>query len=170
MDILVSSNLERCLHLMSGGDGDMVKSLMEKLNTTGVYTAPESVMENFRGGFAAGCADDDEAFEAIRSVWNDDKYLIDTHTAVGAHVAKEYMKTSGDQRPMVVLSTASPYKFAGDVLAALGESGLTGFAALDRLNELTGVAIPKNLDALRGLEERHKDVVDIEGISEYAEG
>ena len=170
MDILVSSNLERCLHLMSGGDCEMVKSLMEQLNASGIYTAPESVMANFREGFAAGCADDEAAFEAIRSVWNEDSYLIDTHTAVGAHVAKEYMKNTGDDRPMVVLSTASPYKFAGDVLAALGETGLTGFEALDRLNAITGVAIPKNLDALRGIGERHKDVVEVNGISGYAEG
>ena len=169
MDILVSSNLERCLHLMSGGDCALVKELMEKLNTEGVYTAPESVMANFRAGFAAGCADDEAAFRTIRDTWRNDHYLIDTHTAVGASAAKEYIRNTGDSRPMVVLSTASPYKFAGDVLAALGENGFEGFAALDRLNELTNVPVPKNLAALRGLEEVHKDVVEISGIPEYSE-
>ena len=169
MDILVSSNLERCLHLMSGGDCALVKELMQRLNTEGVYSAPEAVMNNFRANFAAGCADDGAAFRAIRDTWNDARYLIDTHTAVGASVARDYMRATGDERPMVVLSTASPYKFAGDVLSALGEAGHEGFAALDRLNELTNVPIPKNLDALRTLEEIHKDVVDVDGISEYAE-
>ena len=169
MDILVSSNLERCLHLMSGCDCGLVKDLMLKLNTEGIYTAPESVMDAFRKDFAAGCADDEAAFKAIRDTWNQDRYLIDTHTAVGAAVARDYIKNTGDARPMVVLSTASPYKFAGDVLAALGESGYEGFASLDRLNELTNVPIPKNLDSLRTLEEIHNDVVEIDGIPEYSE-
>ena len=169
MDILVSSNLERCLHLMSGGDCALVKTLMQQLNTEGVYTAPESVMANFRRNFAAGCADDEAAFRAIRDTWTNDRYLIDTHTAVGASVAKEYVENTGDDRPMVVLSTASPYKFAGDVLCAMGEAGYEGFAALDRLNALTNVPVPKNLDALRGMNEIHKDVVDVDRLSDYAE-
>lgn len=169
MDILVSSNLERCLHLMSGGDCALVKTLMAQLSGQGAYTAPESVMRNFRADFAAGCADDAAAFETIRDTWEQAGYLIDTHTAVGAHAAGKYMKDTGDSRPMVVLSTASPYKFAGDVLRALGEDGYDGFNALDRLNALTGVPVPGNLAALRGLEEIHKDVVDVEKIPEYAE-
>jgi len=169
MDILVSSNLERCLHLMSGGDCALVKQLMTALNTEGVYTAPAEVMDAFGRDFAAGCADDEAAFAAIRDTWNDDGYLIDTHTAVGAAVAKEYIKNTGDARPMVVLSTASPYKFAGDVLAALGEEGYTGFEAQDRLNAVTGVDVPANLAALRGVEEIHKDVVDVDRLSDYAE-
>lgn len=169
MDILVSSNLERCLHLMSGGDCALVKELMEQLSGAGVYTAPNSVMANFRAGFAAGCADDGAAFDAIRKTWDTSGYLMDTHTAVGAHAAENYIKETGDDRPMVVLSTASPYKFAGDVLRALGEGEYGGFEALDRLNALTGVSVPQNLAALRGLEEIHRDVVDVEKISEYAE-
>ncbi len=169
MDILVSSNLERCLHLMSGGDCGLVKELMQKLNTEGVYTAPEKLMEAFRNDFAAGCADDEAAFKAINDTWKNDGYLIDTHTAVGAAVAKEYIGNTGDKRPMVVLSTASPYKFAGDVLCALGEEGYTGFDALDKLNAITGVPVPANLESLRGMEEIHKDVVDVCGLSDYAE-
>ena len=169
MDILVSSNLERCLHLMSGGDCALVKELMYKLNTEGVYTAPESVMDAFRANFAAGCADDEAAFRAIRDTWENDRYLIDTHTAVGASAAKAYIESTGDTRPMVVLSTASPYKFAADVLNALGETGYEGFDALDRLNALTNVPIPKNLDSLRALDEIHKDVVDVDNIPDYAE-
>ena len=169
MDILVSSNLERCLHLMSGGDCALVKDLMHRLNTEGVYTAPENVMDAFRANFAAGCADDEAAFKAIRDTWENDRYLIDTHTAVGASAAKAYIESTGDTRPMVVLSTASPYKFAADVLNALGETGYEGFAALDRLNAITNVPIPKNLDSLRALEEIHKDVVDVDNIPDYAE-
>ena len=169
MDILVSSNLERCLHLMSGGNCELVKELMQKLNTEGVYTAPESVMDAFRRDFAAGCADDEAAFRAINDTWNNDGYLIDTHTAVGAAVAKEYIAETGDKRLMVVLSTASPYKFAGDVLEALGEKGYAGFDALDKLNAMTGVPVPANLASLRGIEEIHKDVVDVDKLSDYAE-
>ena len=154
---------------MSGGDCGMVKQLMTALNTEGVYTAPANLMEAFRKDFAAGCADDEAAFAAINDTWNENGYLIDTHTAVGAAVAKEYIEKTGDNRPMVVLSTASPYKFAGDVLAALGRQGYAGFDALDKLNEITGVPVPENLAALRGIEEIHKDVVNVDQLSAYAE-
>lgn len=169
MDILVSSNLERCLHLMSGGDCELVGKLMSELNSNGVYTAPDNVMQAFKNDFAAGCADDETAFAAIRDTWHENGYLIDTHTAVGAAVADMYIAETGDTRPMIVLSTASPYKFAGDVLTALGERSYNGFDAIDKLNAMTGESVPENLAALRGIEEIHKDVVDVDKLADYAE-
>lgn len=166
MDILVSSNLERCLYLMSGGDCGLVKSLMTDLAENGVYRAPDGMMNAFRESFGAGCADDGQAFAAIRAVYEETGYLMDTHTAVGWHVAEQFRDES---RPMVVLATASPYKFAGDVLRALGEDAPAGFDALDRLRDKTGIPVPANLAALRTKIELHTDVIDIAQMERYAE-
>ena len=164
MDILVSSNLERCLYLMSGGDCELVKSLMAQLSENGFYQAPEALMDAFRASFAAGCASDDEAMAEIKKVWTEENYLMDTHTAVGSFVAREHMS----ENPMVVLSTASPYKFAADVLRAIDGGDADGFDALDKLNAMTGVPVPENLAFLRELTDIHTSVVDIAAMPEFA--
>ena len=159
MDSLVSSNLERLLYLMSG-DTQLVASLMKQLNTEGIYTVPESLRNAIAEEFWAGCCDDEGAKQTIAKVWKEQHYLCDTHTAAGWAVAEEFVAATGDNAPMVVLSTASPYKFPAAVLAALEESGLTDeWAQMDRLAELTGVPIPRNLQGLQQKKELHTDVI-----------
>ncbi|MBO5867456.1 MAG: threonine synthase, partial [Oscillospiraceae bacterium] len=83
-----------------------------------------------------------------------------THTAAGWAVAEEYVAATGDNRPMVVLSTASPYKFPAAVLSALESSTETDeFRQMDRLAELTGVPVPQNLQGLEQRQERHTQVI-----------
>ena len=52
MDILVSSNLERLLYLMSG-DTALVAKLMQQLNTEGAYTVPEDLKQAISAEFCA---------------------------------------------------------------------------------------------------------------------
>ena len=169
MDILVSSNLERCLHLLSGGDCALVADQMGQLQRQGYYRTPESVMKAFRRDFFGGYASDEDCFRAIDALYREINYLMDPHTAVAYAVARAYRESTGDNRPMVVLATASPYKFAPDVLRALGQEDAQGFAALRRLQEKTGVPIPKNLSELEGLPELHRDVIDVSQMPEYVE-
>ena len=171
MDILVSSNLERLLYLMSGCNTEMVADLMKQLNTEGVYTVPASMKEAIDREFWAGCCDDAQAAKTIDKVWKENHYLCDTHTAAGWSAAEEYVAATGDTRPMVVLSTASPYKFPAAVLEAIG-GDLSGdeFDQMERLSEITGIAIPKNLATLRGKTERHSGVIDKEEMLNFVLG
>ena len=161
MDILVSSNLERLLYLMSGCDTDLVADLMEQLNRDGVYTVPDALKNAISKEFWAGCCDDALAAKTISEVWNRDAYLCDPHTAAGWAVAEEYVAATGDDRPMVVLSTASPYKFPTAVLEAIGgNTDGDEFDRMERLEALTGVPVPQNLATLRGKKERHTGVIN----------
>ena len=167
MDILVSSNLERLLYLMSG-DCALVAKLMNDLNTQGHYQVPAELLEEIQRQFWAGWCDDAKGAETIAKVWKDNGYLCDTHTASGWAVAEDYVNRTGDNRPMVVLSTASPYKFPAAVLAAIGETANGDeFDQLDQLNATTGVTIPKNLAALRSMPERHKSVIDKDKMLDF---
>ena len=167
MDILVSSNLERLLYLMSGDTG-LVASLMKQLNTDGIYTVPEDLKQAIAAEFWAGCCDDEGAKKTIAKVWKEQGYLCDTHTAAGWAVADEYVAATGDNAPMVVLSTASPYKFPAAVLAALEDSDLADeWQQMDRLAELTGVPVPKNLQGLQQRKELHTDVIAKEAMLAY---
>ena len=168
MDILVSSNLERLLYLLSGCDTELVASLMKQLNTDGVYTVSDEMKAAISANFWAGCCDDAGAATTINKVYTEKDYLMDTHTAAGWAVAEDYVNQTGDTRPMVVLSTASPYKFPAAVLEAIG-GDLTGdeFDQMERLQATTGVPAPQNLATLRGKAERHTGVIDKDKMLEF---
>ena len=163
MDILVSSNLERLLYLMSG-DTELVAGLMKDLNEKGFYKVPDALLAAIQAEFGAGYCDDDQAREVIGRVYKDYGYLMDPHTASGWFVAEQ----NKGEAPMVVLSTASPYKFSTAVLTAIGGSTEgTEFERMERLNAITGVPIPKNLAALQGKPELHTDVIPKDKMLEY---
>ena len=167
MDILVSSNLERLLYLMSG-DSALVAKLMNQLNTQGYYQVPDGLLKESQQQFWAFWCDDSKGAETIARVWKENGYLCDTHTASGWAVAEDYVNQTGDTRPMVVLSTASPYKFPAAVLAAIGETAKGDeFDQLEQLHGATCVPIPKNLAALRTKPELHKGVIDKDEMLDY---
>ena len=167
MDILVSSNLERLLYLLSG-DTQLVADLMGKLNKEGSYTVPAQLLEKIQAEFTAYYCDDARAEEIMGRVYKDYGYLCDPHTASGWAAAEDYVAETGDNRAMVVLSTASPYKFPVAVLTAIGgDTSGTEFEQMDRLSSLTGVPVPKNLAGLQGKPERHTGVIEKDAMLEY---
>ncbi len=167
MDILVSSNLERLLYLASGKDTELVRYLMNQLVTEGVYTVPTQVMDTIRETFDAGFATDAQTQETIRSTWENCRVLIDPHTAVAKHVLDRVSRQADDVR--VCLSTASPYKFSSDVLAALGQStaGLDDFACMHTLAEITGTNPPIQLSSLNDNVIIHTEVREKEQLASY---
>ena len=169
MDILVSSNLERLLFLLSR-DPKYVAGLMGQLNTDGAYQLSDDLLAKLQQDFSCGCCDDQGAADVIGRLWREQHYLCDPHTAVAWSVAEQLEDTLRDTgAPTVVLSTASPYKFPAAVLAALGEDdGETDeFAMMSRLSRLSGVPIPGNLSGLEGRPVLHKDVIDKDAMLDY---
>ena len=167
MDILVSSNLERLLYLLSG-DTALVAELMNRLNKEGVYTVPEALLAKIQEEFWAAYCDDARAEEIMGRVYKDLGYLCDPHTASGWAAAEDYVAETGDNRAMVVLSTASPYKFPVAVLTAIGgDTSGDEFQQMERLSAMSGVPIPRNLAGLQGKEEKHTGVIEKDAMLEY---
>ena len=157
MDILISSNLERLLFLLS--DAETTASLMKELNATGAYTVPAALKEKLDALFVGFSSDDSETAAEIAAVYSDRKKLIDTHTAVAVRAAR--MTAAGEKCPMVVVSTASPYKFAADVLSSLTKRPTEDpLAALDELEKLTGTPIPYPLAGIGSRKIRFERVID----------
>ena len=170
MDILVSSNLERLLYLLSG-DTKLVASLMKQLKEEGAYTVPETLKAAIQKEFWAAYCDDARAAEIIGRVYREQHYLCDPHTASGFAAAEDYRNETGDLTPMVILSTASPYKFPAAVLSAIGgDTGGDEFEQMERLQQMTGVPIPAPLASLKGKKELHTDVIEKEAMSTYVLG
>ncbi len=161
MDILISSNLERLLSHLSGGNGEEVKHLMEQLDTDKVYEVSNRIKEGMKE-FYGGFADEEMTKTAIADMYEKNNYLMDTHTAVAYKVYEEYREKTRDVTPTVIASTASAYKFAESVSNAIGITGKeNGFEYLRTLAEKTGVKVPTGLQDLDKKEIRHTGVIDI---------
>ena len=166
MDILVSSNLERLLFEISGRNAELTAKRMAQLAEKKEYTitqAEKAILdEEFFGGFAS----EDDTVEAMYDVFDEYGYAMDTHTGVALAVRLKYEKSletedeKKDTTPIVVLSTANPYKFPQDVLYALsGNDVKDSFKGIKRLHLLTAMKPPKSLLDLRYRPLRFKTVV-----------
>lgn len=159
MDILISSNLERLLYLLSGSD-EAVRGYMRQLSETGRYAVTPELHAKIQESFACGCCDEPSTAKTIEAVFRNRTYLIDTHTAVAWNVLEQYRCESGSRNMAVVVSTASAFKFCASVLTALGvEKQAEGTQILRQLSETTGCPVPKPLAALDGKKVRFTKAV-----------
>ncbi|MEG0830586.1 MAG: threonine synthase [Anaerovoracaceae bacterium] len=161
MDILISSNLERLLYHLNGNDGEDIKNMMESLEKDKKYTVSPKInyaLDRFYGGSASVVRTN----EAIGLMYSRNKYLMDTHTAVGYRVYQDYVAYTGDKTPTLIASTASAYKFADSAAKAIGlKEESDGFRYVDALNKKTEVRIPAGLKNLENKEIKHKGVLEI---------
>ena len=170
MDILISSNLERLLFDLAGCDGEKIAEMMKQLASDKVYTIDEAMMQGLTERYAAGYVNEDGIRAEIARAWNEDHYLMDTHTAVASAVLREYQKETGDKTVSVIVSTASPYKFGASVLEAVaGKAACEGkddFACCDALCELSGLPIPASIAKLPQMPVRHSAVCEKDAMAQ----
>ncbi len=170
MDILISSNLERLLYLLSGSDAE-VRGYMESLNKTGRYEITGELKGKIQAQFAAGWCGDDDAADTIARVFGTEGYLMDTHTAVAYTVLENYRRETGDDTLCVVLSTASPYKFCASVLEAMGTKELLpGTEIIGQLEEKTRTTAPAPLKDLAGRQVRFTETVNPGAMTDVVKG
>lgn len=162
MDILISSNLERLLYYMTEGDTKQVKTWMDQLAAEGRYQVTPEILEKIQSLFVAEYADDDETRAEISRVYKEDAYVLDPHSAIG-YLAGGRQK---GEEPMVVLATASPYKFAQDVMEAITGDTMAEWDALHALENICQDPVPAPLAALESADILHDAVVDVPGMKE----
>lgn len=160
MDILVSSNLERLLYLESGRQDHLVKGWMSSLSSEGTYEVGPELLACLRDDFSAYYASETDCREALFQLFTEKQILIDPHTSVAVSALAQYREQTGDSTPAVILSTASPFKFAPSVLTCLGEQvPADPFEALSRLSELSSLPVPAPLSELAKLPVRFSRVI-----------
>lgn len=159
MDILVSSNLERYLNEICEQDPVKTKELMDALNSNGRYEIDDKMKNNFKNFFGGFC-DEESTLSAIKDVYEKYGYLMDTHTAVAHHVYNEYKTKNNDETKTVIVSTASPFKFAESVCKGLEieDSSLSEFDHIYLLAEKTNTELPKALKELKDAGRVHKNL------------
>ena len=170
MDILVSSNLERLIYHLSGDDAKQTKEWMDALLVDGQYQISSTMLAElaeFYGAFAT----EKEVEETITSVFKEELYAIDPHTAVAKSVAIKYQEEKGSPLKMVVISTASPYKFPRTVVEAITGrvSEADDFTLVHQLEALTGIALPQAVKELTDLPILHTQVVEVTEMQQAVE-
>ncbi|MBQ1237732.1 MAG: threonine synthase [Oscillospiraceae bacterium] len=166
MDILISSNLERLLFHLMDEDDKAVAGLMESLKKDGRYTVSEEILSRLQKDFAGGCCSEEDCAATIKDLFDRYGYLCDTHTAVAVKVCEEYRRKTGDETRTVIASTASPFKFPHAVLSALGGEvkGLDEFAVAEKLEQVSGCEMPRQLRELKEKQVRFTDVFSRENM------
>lgn len=167
MDILISSNLERLIYRIAGNDQDKNKELMAALNQGGVYKITEEMkaqLTDFYGNYAS----EEETFKKIHDLYDSTGYVIDTHTAVASCVYDKYRQETKDDKPAVIASTASPYKFTRSVMNAIDHKydAMSDFELVDKLSEISSVAVPKAIEEIRTASVIHDQVCEKEEMKQ----
>ena len=161
MDILISSNLERLLYLLCGENDAQIREWFGALAQTGRYEVSEDVKKALFDEFYAGCCNDEQTKATIKEYYEKFSYTCDTHTAVAVKVYEDYVKATGDKTKTVIASTASPYKFSGSVLSAIGiDTGKDEFELVEQLAECSKLPVPDSLAALKTKKVRFDKVID----------
>ncbi len=161
MDILISSNLERLVFELSGRNATLTAQRMSELKESGKYSITKEEKTKLDQEYFANCCDEEDCLQTISDYFEEYGYVLDTHTAVAVNVAEGYKAYTNTNKPTVVLSTASPYKFAHDVLMAIdGKAPQDAFKSANKLYELTATPIPEQILALKSKEQRFMQVID----------
>ncbi|XP_062423676.1 threonine synthase-like 1 [Rhea pennata] len=116
VDILKSSNLERYLHLIANGDGQLMTQLYNQLENQGHFQLQKDLLEKLQQDLVAGWCSEEDCLAAIHSVYSTTGYILDTHTAVAKVVADRLQDRTC---PIIISSTAHYSKFAPAILRAL---------------------------------------------------
>ena len=162
MDILISSNLERLLYMVTDCNAEMICNWMNRLKEEGIYTVDPDTKKKIQSVFWAGYSNDSDTLKTIESVYAETGYVLDTHTAVAVDVYDKYVISTSDVTKAVIVSTASPFKFNESVVKAIaGEQAVEGkseFELLEVLSEKSGLKIPEPLKALDKKPVLHKEL------------
>lgn len=168
MDILISSNLERLLYHLCGENDEQIREWFGSLATDGKYEVTDEVKAVLKDEFYAGCCDDVQTKACIKEIYDKYSYTCDTHTAVAVKVYEDYKAATGDETKTIIASTASPYKFSGSVLDAIGvDTNTDEFGLVDKLAETSKLPVPASLAALKDKDIRFKKIIDKTEMKDY---
>ena len=168
MDILISSNLERLIYRIAGNDAAKNAGLMKELSETGKYTVTPEMKEKLTD-FYGNYTSEKETGEAIKKLYEDTGYVIDTHTAVAAGVYDKYKKETGDTKTKTVIaSTASPFKFTRSVMEAIDPkyASMGDFELVDELSKIANVKVPQAIEDIRSAKILHDTECDVDKMED----
>ena len=105
MDIQVASNFERLLYDLYGKNSEKVKKVMISIKDN-TYKIEQDILVKLQNDFDSESLNETEILNTIRNFYEENKIVIDPHTAIGVGVIKKL-----NLKDVVILATAHPCKF-----------------------------------------------------------
>lgn len=155
MDISKASNFERFVFDWLSRDSERVNTLFKQVEESGGFDFSKDPakqrIKNF--GFVSGKSTHQHRLETIRNIYQLYGIMIDTHTADGVKVARDYLQ---ENIPMLVLETALPIKFAQTITEALGldPTRPEAFLGIEQLPQRVH-ELPVNVQAVKEFIQQH---------------
>ncbi len=161
MDILISSNLERLIYRIADQNSEKNAEFMNQLSKTGSYMITDAMkksLQDFYGNYAS----ESQTSDFIAQLYGKNGYVVDTHTAVAAAVYEKYKADTKDETKSVIVSTASPYKFARSVMNAIDikYDSLSDFELIDEMEKISNVVVPNAINEIRTAPVLHTTLCD----------
>lgn len=173
MDILISSNLERLIYLLSDRDPDLIRGYMDQLKNQGSYQLEAGHLSKLKESFWSSHCSDETTVQEIEKTFQDYDYLVDTHTAVAMNIYRKYQDKTSDNHHTVVVSTASPYKFTNAVAQAVldekDRQDLSEMELLERLSKASHTPVPAHLKDLDKKKIRHSRALKKEDMKAFVQ-
>lgn len=132
IDILISSNIERLLFLVNGQNPEQIKTWFAELSTTGSFQIPQDILETLQKEFSAQYTVHEQMQHTIREVFDEYQYLLDPHTAVAVHTAKN----TPQHHFRLIAATAHYQKFAPAIAKVFGWEGSSIKTIFENLKSL----------------------------------
>ena len=156
---------------IAGNSSDRCAQLMSELSGNGNYTITDEEKKGL-ADFYGGYADEKETADQIKKIYEKSGYVIDTHTAVASYVCDKYKEKTGDDTPVVIASTASPYKFTRSVMNAIDPEydKKTDFELIDDLAKLSNTTVPQAIEDIRSAPVLHKTECDVNEMKSVIAG
>ncbi|MCX7882530.1 MAG: threonine synthase [Brevinematales bacterium] len=171
MDILVSSNLERFLAEVTKHNFLKIQNWYIELQQRGKFKVDATTLREIHAVMRGYWTGETQTLTTIREVYEREGYLLDPHTAVGYHALKQYWEEHEDRVPVLVASTASPFKFNEAIYRALfdEEPPHNEFEALKEICEKTKLLPHRAVMSLEGLPVLHKEHISPQEGKSYLE-
>lgn len=164
MDILISSNLERLLFMLSDFDDKKIKQYMDDLKTKGKYEIDKETLAKLQESFVGIYVNEEECIKAMHQAFHENNRLIDPHTAIAYHASHKYI----DKHKNIILATASPFKFSNSVFSSITKTFVKSeIVAMNELSKISKEEIPLNLKNINKLEILHNKTINIDEGRDY---
>ena len=116
MDIQVASNFERLVFDVCYCDSNKTLKLMNDLNEIGEFKLEKEELKKIKESFCSESLSEEETKSVIKEVYENQKMLIDPHTAVAIGAVNK-ISLEGNT---IILATAHPSKFSDVVMKETG--------------------------------------------------
>ena len=118
IDIIIPYNFWRYLYFCNGGNSKDIKKWSDEFQQKGEFRFDEETFKSYKDGFSSFSISDEKTMKTIKTIFNEEKYLLDPHGAVAVSTI-QLLNKDLQKNKTICLATAHPAKFSKVILESL---------------------------------------------------